>query len=322
MPPSASTRWQRVEPASRSGWLDAPAKVVSSPNDTALVVAPLQARVVRVRARVGQTVDVGAPLVDVLMPELIRAAGALRAADLQLESWQDRRALLLPLVEKRLARAADLSDIDANIAKLRGDRENARATLRAAGEADQRARGLLDGDGVVSLRAPIHGVVVHVNAKLGETRDPASGPLVELVNADVDTTVEARFAVAPPPGASFEWLDTNLRVQLVLASLSPHADEHDGSLSGWLHVKGGAAPLVAGSLGRVRMVQPADWVVVPASAVREQDGASVVMVKTEGGMVATRVDLIQRGRGEALVQGLGPDVEVAADVHALAESPL
>ena len=317
--PSASTRWLAVESASQSGWLDAPAQVVSSPNDTALVSAPLAARVVRTRVRAGQRVQAGEALVDVVMPELIRAAGALRSAELRLQSWQERRSLLAPLVEKRLARAAELSDVDANIAAIRGERESARATLRAAGESDKRAGAVLDGDGTVALRAPIEGVVVGVTAKVGETREPAAGPLVELVSADADPTVQARFSAAPPEGSSFEWVDATRTLPLVLDAMSPHADERDGSRNGWLHAEGKVS-LVAGSLGRVRVVAPADWGIVPAGAVSERSAGSFVMVKTESGSQATRVELIQRSRGEALVKGLSPGALVAADANAIAES--
>jgi len=321
-PASASARFQGVEPARGSAWLDAPAHVVSSPNDTALVSAPLGARVQKLRVYPGQTVREGDALVDVVMPELLRAAGALRSADLRLASWQERRAILAPLVEKGLARPAELSDIDANIASVRGDRESARATLRAAGELDARAGALLDGQGVVSLRAPLGGVVVSVTAKVGEFREPNSGALVELVSPDADPRVEARFAAAPPPGMRFEWVEAGRSMPLVLDALSPHADERDGSRVAWFHVEGADASvgLVAGALGRVHMVVRDDWVVVPTQALREEHGETTVEVREAAGTRRVQVKLIQRSDTEALIEGLRAEAQIAVGARGEGDS--
>lgn len=313
--PSVATRWQAVEPAGRSAWLDAPARVVSSPNDTALVTVPLAARVLRVRVHPGQQVREGEPLVDVVMPELIRAAGALRSAELRLASWQERRNIVAPLLEKGLARAVELSEIDANIASVRGDRESARATLRAAGEADGRAGSLLDGNGTVALRAPITGVVVNVATKVGEVREPNSGPLFELISVDADPRIEAQFSATPPVGATFEWVGATLTIPLVLETLSPHADERNGSRTGWLIASESRAALVAGSLGKVRMVVREDWVVIPAAAIEIANATTVVESKTADGVRKVPVQVIQQSRTEALVSGLPADAMIAADVQ-------
>ncbi|MFT3923766.1 MAG: efflux RND transporter periplasmic adaptor subunit [Myxococcales bacterium] len=312
---SSVARFQSVEAARESSWLDAPARVVSSPNDTALISVPLSARVRRVRVRAGQTVNEGDALVDVVMPELIRAAGALRSAELRLQSWQERRAVVAPLLEKGLARAAELSDIDANIASVRGDRESARATLRAAGELDTRAAGLLDGDGAVALRAPLTGVVVSVNAKLGEMREPNAGPLLELVSADADPRVEARFATPPPVGVTFEWVDVNRSVPLVLDALSPHADERDGLRVAWLHAREPEPGLVAGTLGRVRMKLREDWVVIPSGALSEERGQTYVEVRDPVGTHKLPVKVIRQSGTEALVEGVPLQAQVAVDVR-------
>src|SRR5690348_14603614 len=85
--PSVSTRWLRAELVRDSNWLDAPGRVVTCPNDSALISPPLSARVVRIRVQLGQAVKAEQPLFDVMMPELIKAAGAFRSAELRLESW-------------------------------------------------------------------------------------------------------------------------------------------------------------------------------------------------------------------------------------------
>ena len=68
----------------------------------------------RVRVRPGQRVEKGEPLVDVSSAEVVRAAGALAAADLRLAAHDERRQRLAPLVDQGLARAQELSELDAS----------------------------------------------------------------------------------------------------------------------------------------------------------------------------------------------------------------
>ncbi len=316
-PPSAGTRWVHPIPAAESGFLEAPAQVIASPNDTAQISAPLSARVLRIRVHPGQHVERGEVLVDVVMPELIRAAGALRSADLRLESWQERREIVAPLVNKRLAPAAELSELNANIAAVRSDRENARAVLRAAGESDKRVDALLSGDGSISLRAPFAGVVVAVTAMVGEVREPTAGPLVELITEDADPRVQARFTSTPPAGSRFVWVESSRRVPLTLERLSPHADERDGSRRGWLRVAQESGGLVAGTLGRVQILAPEEWVVVPARALRTRDGHTTVEIKAQEGSQSVQVTVLQKSDSEAVITGVTPEARVAADVSLL-----
>lgn len=317
--PSAATRWVRPLPARDAGMLEAAARVISSPNDVAHVCAPLSARVVRMRVHPGQRVAAGDALVDVVMPELLRASSMLRAAGLRLQSWEQRREIIAPLVEKQLARAAELSDIDVNIASVRGELESARASVRAAGETDKRVAMLLEGNGVIALRAPFTGIVVATDAKIGEVREPSSGPLVELVSEDVDLRIEARFMSVPPGGVRFTWVEPTRALPLVLEQLSPHADDRDGSRVGWLRASDERVGLVAGALGRVRIVPAKDWVVVGTRALRERDGVFTVERKMGQGSRTVRVQVVQRNATEALVSGLSADTQIAADLTTTAE---
>lgn len=317
--PSAETRWVHPVAAREAGMLEAPARVISSPNDTAQVCAPLSARVVRVHVHPGQRVGSGQALVDVVMPELLRAASVLRAAALRVQSWEKRRQIIAPLVEKQLAQAAELSDIEANLASVRGELESARATVRVAGESEKRAAALLEGNGVIALRAPFAGIVVASDAKIGEVREPSAGPLVELVKDDADLRVEARFMGTPPAGARFVWIEPTRTLPLLLEQLSPHADERDGSRVGWLRANDARASLISGTFGRVRMIPADDWVVVSTRALRERDGVFVVQRKTNEGSRPVPVRVVQRNATEALVSGLAPDAQIAADVTSAVE---
>ncbi|MDB4972127.1 MAG: uncharacterized protein JWN48_468 [Myxococcaceae bacterium] len=318
-PPSATTRWVPALPASGLSFMEGPARSVATPNASAVVSVPLGARVMRVRVVPGQRVAAGEPLVDVIMPELIRAAGSLRAADIRLAALTQRRGKLVPLLEQGLARAAEVAELDAAIASARADRESARATMRAAGESDAHALALIDGSGRYALRAPLAGMVVAVSAQLGQVREPGGGPLVELVGPAA-LQVEARFTSEPPAEVRFEWIELARRLPLALEAVSPRAAV-DGTRTAWLHALDSAAAPAAGVLGRVRMVAPDTWQVVPVRALREHDGALTVRVQREQGSAEVPVTLVRRSETEAVITGLSTGTLVAADATLAGELP-
>ncbi|MDB4991459.1 MAG: hypothetical protein JWN04_6637 [Myxococcaceae bacterium] len=317
--PSAATRWVPVQRAEGLAWLEGQARVIAAPNASAMVSAPLTARVLRVRVRPGQHVKAGEPLVEVVMPELMRAAGMLRAADIRLASFQQRHGRLLPLLGQGLARASEVADLDASIASARADRESARATLRSAGESDARAAVLVEGSGTSALRAPLKGMVVAVSAQLGQVRDPASGPLVEIVGENA-VQVEARFTIDPPAGCAFEWMEVGRRAPLVLVAVSPRAGI-DGTRLAWLHTEQGSEALVAGTLGRVRMVAPQEWMVVPVGSLRSNSKRVSAVVRTELGNTLSPVTVVRRSQSEAVIIGLAAGTMIAADASRIAGGP-
>jgi multidrug efflux pump subunit AcrA (membrane-fusion protein) len=272
----------------------------------------MTARVLHVRVRPGQTVKQDEPLVDVLLPELLKASGTLSAATLRIQAYEARKARLGPLVEQGLARAAELSDLEANLALARSEREAARATLRVAGVNEAQAAGLLSNAGTISLRAPMPAMVVHVAARPGEIREPGSGPLLELVGQG-PVQVEARLALSPPEGASFTWVAGGANVPLVLEALSPRAAPEDGTRLAWFHAQDPARAPVPGSLGRVHMGADPSWFVVPLAALRERGSAARVVVRDAQGSKEQPVGVVLRSSSEVIVTGLSADSEVAAD---------
>jgi biotin carboxyl carrier protein len=286
--------------------------VLAAPNAVALVSAPLSARVLRVYVRPGQRVAQGEPLVELVMPELIRAAGTLRASDIKLAALSQRHARLLPLLVQGLARTAEVSELESAIATLRAERESARSTLRSAGEPDARAAALVEGHGASVLRAPVAGMVVSVSAQLGQVREPAGGPLLELIS-DAAPQIEARFSVEPEPQVGFEWVEPGHTIPLLLDAVSPRAGATDGTRLAWLHVAPGAVPPVLGALGRVRMIAPAGWLVVPIRALATRADVHEVRVQKEVGSRALRVTLVRQSESEAVITGLAAGTLVAAD---------
>ena len=311
---AAKTRLARVAPASSLGWLEAPARALATPDSTAVVSAPLPARIVGIRVKPGDQVQKGALLVDVSMPELIRAAGTLSAASLRLTAYQNRRQRLAPLSQEGLVRSADLTELDAQIATAQADRESARATLRAAGLSDEQALQLLSGNGTLALRSPIDGVVVSVQTKLGEMRDPSSGALVELASAAA-TLIEARFHSPPASDAELLWVESGRSVALVMQGMSPSATREDGTRVVWLRAKTPSESPVAHALGRVRVVPPAAWSVIPTRALQRRSEGLFVSVPEREGRRDKPVSVVQETPDGCVVTGLevGEEVFVAEE---------
>lgn len=312
---SVSTRWVETRAAEDTTLLEAPARVLPSPESIASAAPPLQARIIRVRVHPGQRVVQHEPLVDVLMPELLHAAGDLAGEQLKVEAFTRRKAQLEALKADGLARVAELAEVEAQLATARADSQAARATLRASGVSDKLAEGLVTGDGVVSLRSPIAGIVSAVDATVGEVREPAGKPLVTVVG-DGEGRVEARLPANASSGARFSFVVGTQRRHLELVSVSPRLEAADGSRLAWFSVPDGGLPI--GATGRVRIGADPAWRVVPARAVLDADGRARVRQRSADGSAAwVDVRVIARSGAEAVVEGLGPDAVVAAE----AESP-
>jgi multidrug efflux pump subunit AcrA (membrane-fusion protein) len=284
-----------VEPGARvlardptgSPLAEAPARVVAGPGAAAVLSAPLRARVLKVRARAGDQIAAGAPLVDVVMPELLEAAARLRGARGRLAAAQARAAQLDALRAEGMARAADQSEAALKVAEAAADAEAARAVLLAAGVKEDEANRLLGGSGQVALKAPFAGVVSRVTAVVGEVREPGGQPLVELQSAG-DVRVEARFGTAPALDAAWDFVGGDgLRLPLKPLSRSAAAAPEDGSRAAWFELPSEGAP-APGTPGRVVLRRDARAVLVPAAAIR-RDGERTTVVKAGSGPVELRL---------------------------------
>lgn len=311
---AATERLARVAPASSLGWLEAPARALPASDATAVVSVPLPARIVQLRVKPGDQVRKGAPLLEVIMPELIGAAGSLSAARIRLEAFEKRRQRILPLSQEGLVRSADVTELEAQIALAKADRESARATLRAAGLSDEDALKLLSGNGSLALRAPIEGTVIAVHARLGETREPSAGPLLELAAA-APTLIEARFTVPPADDAELVWIHAGRSVALTRYAMSPAATREDGARVIWLRAKSPAESPVAQALGRVRVLPPAAWSVIPRRVLVRNGDRTSVFVPAGSARSEKPVNVVYETPNECVVTGLevGEQVFLAAE---------
>lgn len=316
-PPPASepTRspWVAVKPAGNAAVLEGPARALAGPGASAVVTPPLRATVTKVRVRAGDVVTAGAPVVDVVMPELLDAAGRFEGAKARLDAWTARAAQLEKLRTEGLARALDVSEAQASVAEAKADLQTARAVLLAAGLREGDVPHLLSGNGAVPLRAPVTGVVVEVLAALGASHEPSAGPLLRLA-ATGEVRIEAHFSREPPEG---EWtlVSPTGRMPVALVARAPAADEHDGTFAAWFEPMDGGT-LAAGTMGRVSLAgeSQAGVVRVPAKAVHRVDGVPMVTVRRGGKSEALPVQVLQCPGAECLVRGeLVADDEVSIE---------
>jgi phage baseplate assembly protein gpV len=261
-----------------------------------VVTPPLRATVLRIRARPGDVVDAGTPLVDVVMPEALDAAGRYEGAKVRLAAWTERHAQLTQLRADGLAKSLDVSEAAARVAESKADLQAARAVLLSAGVREGEAAGLLTGSGALSLRAPVTGVVTSLTASIGESREPSAGPLLQLASAG-PVRVEARFAQGVPDG-QFDFVGASGKVALTLVSKAPVADPRDGTFLAWFEP---GAELSAGALGRVTVRGGSAGAVfrVAAHAISRSDGAA--KVETKHG--AVQVEVVRCEALDCLVRG-------------------
>lgn len=311
------TPWVALRSARDATLLEMPAQVLAAPEAQGVVVPPSAARIMRVLVRPGQRVVKGAPLVEVVMPQLVAAAGAYLSSGTRMEAYARRKAQLESLRAEGLARTADLSDAETRLAEARADHQAAQATLQAAGVVAADAGRVVERNGTIALRSPIAGIIVEVNAALGETRDAAGAPLVRVAGDSVPR-IEARVSHAIPTHARYELLfGSGQRVPVRFVSQAPQIDPRDGTRRCWFEADP-ATPLAGGLTGRLRVLPAADAnvLVAPATAVR---GGAVI--KREGDHFRrVEVTVLASSGADALIDGpLAAGDEVAADAARLVD---
>ncbi|PTL83105.1 efflux RND transporter periplasmic adaptor subunit [Vitiosangium sp. GDMCC 1.1324] len=311
---SARTAWVHPRPARGVPLTEAPARVLPHPEGAAALGLPFRGSVTRIAVRPGQTVRKGEVLVEVLMPEVVRAAGDYEAASLRLEAYERRTAQLKALQEQGMARVFELAEAEANLAEARAARQSAQALLRVAGLEGSIAASVAQ-RGTVSLRSPMDGIVTAVDAVLGESRESGSAPLVRVAG-EGPARIEARLAHALPGDVAFEFSSPGLEsVPVRLVGRAPAVDVSDGSSAAWFEPEP-ARSLPSGLQGTVRVKADGlpEVTVVPARALALSDGEVSVLVRDGEGYRRQPVKVVVQSGADALVRGPLKETDaVAAD---------
>lgn len=342
---SAPAAWVKVRPGVGTPLYEAPAQVLAAPGSVAEIMAPLRAQVLAIQVRPGQRVGALAPLLTVLMPEVVRAAFAYQGAGLRLLAYGQRREQLLQLKSEGLLRLAELAETEARIAEARAAQLEAQALLHVAGIAPTEAATLGSREGRVVLRSPIAGVVTSVSAALGQVAD-GGGALVRVAGSS-EPRIEARLPPVLPARVRFELLlPGGGRRPLRLIERAPLVDSRDGTALAWLVPTAapgcagdadskkappgdaGDCELPAGLTVKLQVALPEDAaagpgagdapVLLPARALLLREGKPYIIRRHEPKPQPVAVRVLLLTGADALVHTLGapalqPGDEIAAD---------
>lgn len=315
---SASTAWVHPRPARGVPLTEAPAQVLPHPEGAAALGLPYRGNVTRIAVRPGQRVHRGEVLVEVLMPEVVRAAGDYEAATLRREAYEQRTTQLEALKEQGMARVFELAEAQANLAEARAAQRSAQAVLRVAG-LEATAAGEVARKGSVPLRSPVEGTVTAVDAVLGESREGGSAPVVRIAG-EGPARIEARFSHSLPEEAAFEFLAPGAEpVPVRLVGRAPSVDARDGTTAAWFEPEP-MRSLPSGTQGsvRVRAGGLPEVKVVPARALVLESGEAAVLVRQGEGHRRQPVKVVVTSGADALVRGpLKEEDAVAADAALL-----
>lgn len=230
--PSLPTPWVKLQKGPGTPLFEGSAQVLPLPGSIAEVMTVFSAQVTRILVQPGQRVAIGTPLCVVVVPEVLRAAGAYLGAGMRLSAYTQRKEQLAALRNEGLARQTDQLETEARLAEAKAAQLEALAVLQSANLGPSDAASLLANGGKITLRSPINGVVVSVGANLGNTVSPGVA-LLKIVGLS-GQRIEARLAANLPDGVSFDLvLPSGKRKPLRLLERSPQVDGRDGTQLAW-----------------------------------------------------------------------------------------
>lgn len=308
---SARSPWVAVVAPSDPSLTELAAEVVGDASSRSQISVTYPSKVTAIRVRVGDSVHAGDVLVDVLVPEVVRAQATAASAAERIELQRKRIDQLDALRGEGLVGGRELFDLRATLAELEAQRREAQAIVTGAGIGE---RGAAYERGVLRLRAPADGTVTGIEAVVGEMHDAATGPLVSLAR-ESDARIEVHATQPLPPGATLEFaMPDGREVELAATPVAQVIDPSDGSLRLWFD-PAEPTPLPHGVRGHVLIhAVQGGALQVPERAIAWQDGRMVVFARDGEGVRPVPVEVVGRSGSSALVRGeLALGEQVAGD---------
>lgn len=260
-----------------------PGRVALAANGAAALGAPVSGTVERVHAAVGDHLRAGTQIVTVRSAEGASARAGRDAAEAGAKAAQAAAAR-----DRRLFDAGVVSRQDWEASQATA--EKALAELRAA-HAQVAAHGAPSAGGLVTLRAPISGVVTRIDARVGGFLSQG-GLVAEIVDQG---QVEYVFD-APPASTDAIHVGDDIFVQRpdggrASARIVAVAPSAQGAGAAIVRARPTAPAPQVGSIvsARVVLAKGAGGLTVPADAVQTLEGRSVVFVAEPKGFRAAPV---------------------------------
>ena len=290
----------------------APGKIEANPNRVSKVVAPVAGRVARVLVAVGDAVRQGQPLFTIESPD----ADAATSTHLQADAAVTQARATLLKAQADAERTKDLFDHNAVAKKEVLNADSALAQAQAAldqalasrEQAERRLSvlGLTPRDfkQQVTVRSPLSGKVLELSVVPGEFRNDTSAPVMTIadlstvwVSSQVPETyirfiqphekVEIRLVAYPDETFEGRVLQIADTVDPQTRTVKVHAEMDNP--------RGRFRPEMFGSIHHIEST--ARMPVVPAGAVIEGDGRSIVFVESAPGTFQERVVAVGKNAG-------------------------
>jgi cobalt-zinc-cadmium efflux system membrane fusion protein len=310
--------WVEVTRPSDASLLELPARVVAAPESRARVETQLRGTVVTVAARVGDRVEVGTPIVELRIPEVIEAAAILSGTGKQIGSHKARRTRLEELKAAGLVGASEVFDVESNLGRLSAERHLALATLAAVGvTAEQRSEVLARG--TVVFASPIAGVVAQLDAVPGDVVEPGT-PLASILGRGPARIEVTSSTALPDLGESgtleFEGLDGS-HIPLDPKPVATAVEPGLGRMLAWFETADRRLALADGVRGRVQLrSDDPSLLEVPRRSLKLSEGRAFVGRMSAAGPVEMVEVVVLRSLGSsALIRSdaLAVGDRIAAD---------
>lgn len=303
---SAPARFVVARRPAAASLLEAPARTVATVPASADLTVLHRGRVHRVHAAPGDRVQVGDPVVDVVLPEVQEAAARWGALESQLQVTRSRVDELARLQADGLARGGALYEVRAQLGQLQAERDAAQAIISCYGITLSGAR-RLHRAGHLTLNSPVAGVVVERRARPGAVVEP-NGPPLAVVAGLQPVRIEASFVHGLPEGTDLVFVEPGGRaVALESEPVAQFQDGHTGRLQVWLEPRT-ETRLPDGLPGRVRLELPDGAVELPSAGLTRTSSSSARVRTLRGEQVETvTVRVLLDSGTSAVVLG---DVEV------------
>ncbi|MGB8328866.1 MAG: efflux RND transporter periplasmic adaptor subunit [Polyangiales bacterium] len=281
--------------------LQAPAVVRTESAASGEITAPTPLRIARVHVQLGDLVSTGDAIVDVYAPDVLDAAAAYLATASQTDNHERRADQLEALLAEGLVDRSEVFQLRARAAELRADRLRAIAILRSSG-VDPKDAGTLIERGVVTLRAPVDGVVTELSARIGRSFQPGVTAIAR-VTGKAPARIEVRTAEHWPAASRIVFsAGDGTNIELEPTAIASVVVPEDGTIRSWFRPKAPIA-LADGLAGTAKVLAADDVWEVPSRAISQQGGASVLMRRRGDTTERIDVEVLAASGASALVRG-------------------
>ena len=311
-PATAASRFVTVKQPGDRSILESPAIVRASPAASGEVTAPAPLRIARVHVRAGDAVSAGDPIVDTYAPAVLDAAAVFLSSASRARAHEQRADQLEALLGEGLVRRAEVFERRAMAAELRADRLRAIAILRSSGVDPEDAANLLE-RGVVTLVAPVDGIVMELSARVGRSYEPGAAPIARIMG-EASARVEVRSAKRWPAASSVVFTTSDgRRVALNPTPVASVVVPADGTIRSWFEPQE-ALSFPDGLVGTATISAANDVWEVPITSIGQGGGKSRLVRQRGETTEQIEVEVAAASGASALVRGpLEPGDRVASE---------